>query len=245
VFGPASETLQESGHLTSNIRSHVGYFDWTPPAQPFEKPAPYHRPDTGATLIAVSLLSLGLWAAIWGPSPHCSRLCCDGLSVRCLRGSVGAFSIKCPMGMPCATGLGLVRAAYRGYLAARISSHNPQRRECASRARQDGPSCSRATRSLPLPRLTQARAREGCTACGTGPMAGSPLKRPRKLGVRNEDDSVIAFHLTKPSGALAAAQRASIAASNRAGWSPEPHTSSAEIWLLTFSSLTRASVTAS
>jgi hypothetical protein len=56
----------DSGHLTSNIRSHVGYFDWTPPAQPFEKPAPYHRPDTGATLIAVPLLSLGLWAAIWG-----------------------------------------------------------------------------------------------------------------------------------------------------------------------------------
>ena len=48
-----------------------------------------------------------------------------------------------------------------------------------------------------LPRLSQARAREGCTAYGTGPMVGSPLKRPRKFGVRNEDDSVIAFHLTK------------------------------------------------
>jgi hypothetical protein len=35
------------------------------PAQPFEKPSPYDRPDIGAFLIATLLLSLGLWAAIW------------------------------------------------------------------------------------------------------------------------------------------------------------------------------------
>jgi hypothetical protein len=54
--------------VDSNIRSHDVYSanDWRLPAQPFEKPAPNHRLDTGTTLIAISLLSLGLWAAIWG-----------------------------------------------------------------------------------------------------------------------------------------------------------------------------------
>jgi hypothetical protein len=36
------------------------------PAQSFRKRAPHHRLGTGATLIVVSLLSLGVWAAIWG-----------------------------------------------------------------------------------------------------------------------------------------------------------------------------------
>jgi hypothetical protein len=36
----------------------------TLPAQPFEKHAP--RLDTGAYLIMTVLLSLGVWAAIWG-----------------------------------------------------------------------------------------------------------------------------------------------------------------------------------
>jgi hypothetical protein len=35
-------------------------------AQPFERPAPHHRLDTGAYLIVTVLLSLGIWAAIWG-----------------------------------------------------------------------------------------------------------------------------------------------------------------------------------
>jgi hypothetical protein len=56
------------GLVDSKIRSHDVYSsnDWGLPAQPFEKPAPYHRLDTGASLIATLLLSLGLWAAIWG-----------------------------------------------------------------------------------------------------------------------------------------------------------------------------------
>jgi hypothetical protein len=36
------------------------------PAELFEKRAPYDRPGTGTYLIVISLLSLGLWAAIWG-----------------------------------------------------------------------------------------------------------------------------------------------------------------------------------
>jgi hypothetical protein len=36
------------------------------PAEPFEKHQAHDWPDTGASLSLVSLLSLGLWAAIWG-----------------------------------------------------------------------------------------------------------------------------------------------------------------------------------
>jgi len=36
------------------------------PAQPFKKSALYGRPELGASLIMTLLLSLGLWAAIWG-----------------------------------------------------------------------------------------------------------------------------------------------------------------------------------
>jgi hypothetical protein len=36
------------------------------PAEPFDKHKSYDWPDTGASLILISLLSLGLWAAIWG-----------------------------------------------------------------------------------------------------------------------------------------------------------------------------------
>jgi hypothetical protein len=36
------------------------------PAKPFEKHQAYDWPDTGTSLILISLLSLGLWAAIWG-----------------------------------------------------------------------------------------------------------------------------------------------------------------------------------
>ena len=36
------------------------------PAKPFEKYQAYDWLDTGASLILISLLSLGLWAAIWG-----------------------------------------------------------------------------------------------------------------------------------------------------------------------------------
>jgi hypothetical protein len=35
-------------------------------AEPVEKPGPDDPSDTGASLIVISLLSLGLWAAIWG-----------------------------------------------------------------------------------------------------------------------------------------------------------------------------------
>jgi hypothetical protein len=36
------------------------------PIEPFEERAPYDPPDTGAYLIVTLLLSLGLWAGIWG-----------------------------------------------------------------------------------------------------------------------------------------------------------------------------------
>ena len=36
------------------------------PAELFAKYQPYDWPDTGASLILISLLSLGLWAVIWG-----------------------------------------------------------------------------------------------------------------------------------------------------------------------------------
>jgi len=40
--------------------------DWRLPAAPFEKISPDDQPDTGVCLALVTLLSLGLWAAIWG-----------------------------------------------------------------------------------------------------------------------------------------------------------------------------------
>jgi hypothetical protein len=54
--------------VDSKIVSHDSYSvdDRWPPAQPFGKRLPHGRLDTGATLIVVSLLSLGLGAAIWG-----------------------------------------------------------------------------------------------------------------------------------------------------------------------------------
>jgi hypothetical protein len=47
--------------------SKDAYFltDRRPPAQQFGKRAADHQLDTAATLIVVSLLSLGFWAAIW------------------------------------------------------------------------------------------------------------------------------------------------------------------------------------
>jgi hypothetical protein len=53
------------GLVDSKIRSHVGYSDWTLTTEPSERRAPYDRPDTGAYLIVISLLSLGIWAGIW------------------------------------------------------------------------------------------------------------------------------------------------------------------------------------
>jgi hypothetical protein len=54
--------------VDSKIRSQSAYSanDWTLPAQPVEKHALYSRPDIGAPLVMTLLLSLGLWAAIWG-----------------------------------------------------------------------------------------------------------------------------------------------------------------------------------
>ena len=37
-----------------------------PAAEPFHKRAPDERPNTGSILIVTLLLSLALWAAIWG-----------------------------------------------------------------------------------------------------------------------------------------------------------------------------------
>jgi hypothetical protein len=53
--------------VDSKIVLHDAYSvdDRRPPAQPLGKRAP-HRPDVGATLIVTLLLSLGVWAAIWG-----------------------------------------------------------------------------------------------------------------------------------------------------------------------------------
>ena len=39
--------------------------DRRPPAEPFEKRALYVRPGTGAYLIVILLLSLGIWWVIW------------------------------------------------------------------------------------------------------------------------------------------------------------------------------------
>jgi hypothetical protein len=54
--------------VDSKIRSHSAYSvnPCGPPAKSFEKLAPYDRLDEGAYLIVISLLSLGIWAAIWG-----------------------------------------------------------------------------------------------------------------------------------------------------------------------------------
>jgi hypothetical protein len=54
--------------VDSKIRSHGAYSvdDLRLRAEPSESLAPYDWPDTGASLILISLLSLGLWAATWG-----------------------------------------------------------------------------------------------------------------------------------------------------------------------------------
>jgi hypothetical protein len=54
--------------VDNNNRSHGAYSrnDWRLVAQPFEKRASDHRLDTGSYLILTALLSLGIWAAIWG-----------------------------------------------------------------------------------------------------------------------------------------------------------------------------------
>jgi hypothetical protein len=50
--------------VDSKIRCDVDALGF--PAEPFQKHQAYDWPDTGASLILISLLSLGLWAGIWG-----------------------------------------------------------------------------------------------------------------------------------------------------------------------------------
>ena len=54
--------------MDSEIRLHSAYTakDWGLPAELLQKPAPDDRPGTGPTLIVTLLLSLALWAGIWG-----------------------------------------------------------------------------------------------------------------------------------------------------------------------------------
>jgi len=54
--------------VESKIRLHGAYFatDWRLWAEPFEDITSYDQAGTGSYLVLISLLSLGLWAAIWG-----------------------------------------------------------------------------------------------------------------------------------------------------------------------------------
>ena len=54
--------------MDNKIRSHSAHSanDWRLPARSFEKRALHSRPEIGASLVMTLLLSLGLWAAIWG-----------------------------------------------------------------------------------------------------------------------------------------------------------------------------------
>ena len=54
--------------MESKIRLLGAYFvhDWKLSAEPFEEIISNDRPGTGSYLALISLLSLGLWAAIWG-----------------------------------------------------------------------------------------------------------------------------------------------------------------------------------
>jgi hypothetical protein len=56
------------GLVDNNNRSQGAYSgnDWRLVAQPFEKRPSDHRLDTGSYLIVTVLLSLGIWATIWG-----------------------------------------------------------------------------------------------------------------------------------------------------------------------------------
>ena len=50
--------------MDSKIRFHTGA--WGLSAEPVGARASCDWPNTGASLMLISLLSLGLWAAIWG-----------------------------------------------------------------------------------------------------------------------------------------------------------------------------------
>jgi hypothetical protein len=54
--------------VDSKIRSHDAYFvnDWKLWTEPFEEITSHAWPNTGAYLLLISLLSLVLWAVIWG-----------------------------------------------------------------------------------------------------------------------------------------------------------------------------------
>jgi hypothetical protein len=56
------------GLVESKIRSRGAYFvnDWRLWAEPFQEISSDDQPDTATYLVLISLLSLGLWAAIWG-----------------------------------------------------------------------------------------------------------------------------------------------------------------------------------
>jgi hypothetical protein len=52
--------------VDNNNRSQGGYLGNERLVQPFEMRASDHRPDEPASLIVTVLLSLGIWATIWG-----------------------------------------------------------------------------------------------------------------------------------------------------------------------------------
>ena len=56
------------GLVDNNIRSQGANStnEQRLPTEPLEERATYNPPDTGAYLIMISFLSLGLWAGIWG-----------------------------------------------------------------------------------------------------------------------------------------------------------------------------------
>jgi hypothetical protein len=107
----------KGGLADSKIRLESSYSvnDWRRLAEQFEKHAPYGRPNIRASLITTLLLSLGLWAGIWGVvaligfGPVGIAWILE-LCPRNLREAGDVFLIKCPMHIH----TGLVACAWPG-----------------------------------------------------------------------------------------------------------------------------------